>query len=152
MSALSKDLRDRVAKAMGRESSYDVAKRMEVSSSWVRKLWVQLRETGSVLPLARGHRPRKVDGEGERLLRSWIEAQPDLTIVELMKRYAGERGIDVSEPAMRRTLKRMGLSRKKRRSSPRSEKAKRTSPHVKRTLRSGSTGAAEDLFSSTNVA
>jgi transposase len=143
MSALSKDLRQRVAKAMGHESSYDVAKRLDVSSSWVRKLWVQLRETGSFLPLARGHKPRKVDAEGERLLRSWIEAQRDLTIVEMMKRYAGERGIDVSEPAMRKTLKRMGLSRKKRLSLPPSEKVKRTSLRAKRTSRSGSTGAAE---------
>jgi transposase len=114
MGILSKDLRERAAKAMGIESSYEVAARLEVSSSWVRKLWVQLRETGSVLSRQRGHRARKVDIDGEQKIRGWIESQPDLTIAEVMARYAGERGIAVSEPAMRRTLKRMGLSRKKK--------------------------------------
>ena len=141
MAHLSKDLRERAARAMGSESSSEVAARLEVSSSWVRKLWVRLRETGSIAMLPRGHRPRIVDGDGEAMIREWIAVQPDLTIVEIMARYAG---ITVSEPGMRKTLKRMGLSRKKRRSSRRSATAKRTSPRATPTSRGGSDGTADD--------
>lgn len=143
MKILSKDLRERAARAMGVESSYDVAARLEVSSSWVRKLWVRLRETGSVAVRKRGHRPRKVDSDGEQLIRGWIESQSDLTIVEVMARYAAERGIAVSEPAMRKTLNRMGLSRKKRLSSRPSVKAKRTSRHATPTSGDASGGSVE---------
>jgi transposase len=144
MAILSKDLRERAGRAMDVESSYEVAARLEVSSSWVRKLWAQLRATGSVLARARGHRPRKVDAEGERVIREWIAAQPDLTIVEVMARYAAERSIKVSEPAMRKTLKRMGLSRKKRRSSLSNAKAKRTLPRARSTSPSDLGGSGED--------
>jgi transposase len=115
------DLRERVANARGTGSSYEVAKRFAVHDSWVRKIWIRLAATGSVAALPRGgNRARKVDKEGEGLIRVWIVEQPDVTIVEVMARYLVERGIAVSEPAMRRTLNRMGLSRKKRRSLRRS--------------------------------
>ena len=134
------DLRKRVAKAKGTASSYAVAARFEVSSSWVRKLWGKLRATGSLLPGLRGHRARKVDEEGEALIRRWIVEQPDMTIPEVMARYLGERAVAVSEPAMRRTLNRLGLSRKKRRSSPRNAKAKGSSLRATRTSRGGKGG------------
>jgi transposase len=140
MGAMSMDLRERVAKAKGTGSSIEVADRFDVSSSWVRKLWGRLRATGSLLPGLRGHRPRKVDEKGERAIRSWIDEQPDMTIPEVMARYVGERGVAVSEPAMRRTLKRMGLSRKKRRSSRPSAKAKGRSLLATSTSRGGSGG------------
>ena len=115
------DLRERVAKAKGTGTSGQVAERFAVHDSWVRKIWIRLAATGSVAPLSRGgNRPRKVDKEGEVLIRGWIVEQSDMTIVEVMARYLAERGIAVSEPAMRRTLNRMGLSRKKRRSLQRS--------------------------------
>jgi transposase len=140
MAAMSMDLRERVAKAKG--TSFEIAKRFDVSASWVRKLWRLLEATGSLLPGNRGHRPRKVDCEGEAMVREWIAAQPDMTIPEVMARYLGERGISVSEPAMRRTLKRIGLSRKKRRSSQPNAKAKKRSPRATRTSSTASRGAA----------
>ena len=122
------DLRERVAKAKGTGSSYEVAERFAVHDSWVRRIWIRLASTGSVAPLPRGgNRARKVDKEGEAMIRAWIAEQSDMTIVEVMARYFGEREISVSEPAMRRTLKRLGFSRKKRRSSRRSVKAKESS-------------------------
>jgi transposase len=74
------------------------------------------------------------------MIRELIGAQSDMTIPEVMARYLGERGIAVSEPAMRRTLKRMGLSRKKRRSSRPSVKARERSPRATSTSRGGSAG------------
>ena len=138
MAAISMDLRERVAKAKG--TSFEIAARFDVSASWVRKLWRLLKANGSLLPGGRGHRARKVDAEGERMIRDWIAAQSDMTIPEVMARYLGERGVSVSEPAMRRTLRRMGLSRKKRRSSRLSVKAKKRSPRATTTSRVGSGG------------
>jgi transposase len=124
MKALSMDLRERVAKAKGTGSSYAVAERFSVTDSWVRKIWIRARTRGSVAPLPRGgNRARKVDAQGEELVRRWLGEQPDLTIDELRERYLAERQVAVSEPAMRRTVNRMGLSRKKRRSLRRSAKA-----------------------------
>jgi transposase len=134
MKALSMGLRERVAKAKGTGSSYVVAERFSVASSWVRKIWIRARTLGSVAPLPRGgNRARKVDAEGEGLIRQWLGDQPDLTIDELRERYRVERDVTVSEPAMRRTVKRMGLSRKKRRSLRRSAKANASSRPVTRT-------------------
>lgn len=131
MKALSMDLRERVAKAKGTGSSYEVAERFAVTDSWVRKIWIRARTMGSVAPSPRGgNRARKVDASGEELLRRWLTEQPDLTIDELRARYLAERQLAVSEPAMRRTVRRMGFSRKKRRSSRPKGRANGSSPNA----------------------
>lgn len=136
------DLRERVVKAKGTGSSYEVAKRFDVTDSWVRRLWIRFASTGSVAPTPRSrHRPRKVDKEGEGLIRGWIAEQSDMTIVEVMARYLAERAVAVSEPAMRRTLNRMGLSRKKRRSSRPSARANGSSSRATSTSRAVSAGS-----------
>jgi transposase len=140
MGVMSMDLRERVARALGTGSSRVVVERFAVSASWVRKLWNRARTTGSLLPGGRGHPPRKVDAEGERMIRQWVISQPDMTIDEVRERYLTECRVSVSEPAMRRTLRRLGLSRKKRRSSPPNAKAKRTSPCAMPTSHAGSVG------------
>jgi transposase len=143
MKALSMDLRERVAKAKGPGSSYEVAARFAVCDSWVRKIWIRMTATGSVAPLPRGgNRARKVDQEGEVLIRRWVGEQPDLTIDEIRARYLVERHVAVSEPAMRRAVNRLGLSRKKRRSSRPSVKANESSRRATSTSRSGSVGSA----------
>jgi transposase len=73
---------------------------------------------------------------GQLALAAIFEAratQPDLTIDELRERYLAHRQVAVSEPAMRRTVNRMGLSRKKRRSLRKSAKASESSPRATRT-------------------
>ena len=134
MKALSMDLRERVVKAKGTGSSYAGAERFAVASSWVRKIWLRARNTGSVAPLPRGgNRARKVDAQGEAQIREWVAEQPDLTIDELRERYLAARQVTVSEPAMRRTLNRMGLSRKKRLSLRQNARANGSSPSATRT-------------------
>ena len=128
------DLRERVVKAKGTGSSYAVAERFAVASSWVRKIWLRARNTGSVAPLPRGgNRARKVDAQGEAQIREWVAEQPDLTIDELRERYLAAHQVTVSEPAMRRTLNRMGLSRKKRLSLRQNARANGSSPSATRT-------------------
>ncbi len=138
MKAISMDLRERVAKAKGTGSSYEVAERFAVHDSWVRRIWLRFAATGSVAPRPRGgNRARKVDSAGEGLIRDWIAEQSDMTIVEIMARYLAERAIAVSEPAMRRTLNRMGLSRKKRLSLRPSARASGSSSRATRTSHAG---------------
>jgi transposase len=147
------DLRERVARAKGSGSSYEVAERFDVESSWVRKIWIRLAKTGSVAPLPRGgNRGRKVDPQGEQLIRAWIAETADMTIVEVMARYLAEREVSVSEPAMRRTLRRMGFSRKKRRSSQPSGRAKGSSSRATSTLDDDSDGRGVGSSSSTKAA
>jgi transposase len=137
------DLRERVVKAKGTGTSGEVAARFDVNDSWVRRLWLRFAASGSIAPLPRGgNRGRKVDAEGERLIRGWIGEQSDMTIVEVMARYLAERAIAVSEPAMRRTLNRMGLSRKKRRSSRPSARARGSSSRATSTSPDDSGGSA----------
>ena len=136
------DLRERVAKAKGTGSSYEVAARFAVGDSWVRKIWIRHATTGSVAPLPRGgNRARKVDQEGEALIRRWVGEQPDLTTDEIRAIYLVERNVAVSEPAMRRAVNRLGLSRKRRRSSQRSVKPNESSRRAMSTSRSGSAGS-----------
>jgi transposase len=142
MKALSMDLRERVAKAVGTGSSYEVAARFAVHDSWVRRIWIRLRTTGSVAPLPRGgNRARKVDAAGEVLIRGWFDEQPDRTIDEVRGLYFDERQVAVSEAAMRRTVNRLGLSRKKRRSSRPSAKANASSRHATSMSQGGSAGS-----------
>jgi transposase len=47
-------------------------------------------------------------------LRQWLEAQPDLTLKELIERLHARTGRVVSEPTMCRVLRQMGMRRKKR--------------------------------------
>jgi transposase len=144
MRAISMDLRERVARAKGTGSSYEVAARFDVHDSWVRRIWLRLAATGSVAPRPRGgNRARKVDPAGEALIRQWIAAQSDMTIVEVMARYLADRGVAVSEPAMRRTLNRMGLSRKKRLYLRRSAKAKGSCSRATSTSRVDSDGSVD---------
>ncbi len=147
------DLRERVAEAEGTGSSYEVAERFAVHDSWVRRIWIRLRTTGSVAPLERGgNRARKVDPEGKELIRAWVAEEPDLTILEIAARYLAARAVTVSEPAMRRTLNRLGFSRKKRLSSRPNGKANGSSRPATRTSSGASDGLVAGSSSSTRVA
>jgi transposase len=72
-------------------------------------------ETGSVEPRKTkpGRKPA-LDGPALEKLASQVAAQPDATLAELRQRM----GIDVDLAVYCRTLKKLGLTRKKSRSTP----------------------------------
>lgn len=113
--AYSQDLRDRVLGACDRGMpTTEVAEVFEVSSSWVRRLKQRRRETGETAPRpSGGARVRKID---MARLAGLVQEQPDATAKELRERL----GVSCSESAIYAALKRLGLSFKKRRSTPRS--------------------------------
>ena len=111
--AKSQDLRDRViALRHDGRPTQEVAELLGVSKSWVRRVMQTLRETGRTEPLPRGGwRYQKID---PAKLRALWEQQPDATAAELHAKL----GVDCSVSAVDEALRRLGLTFKKRRSTP----------------------------------
>ena len=113
---LSTDLRWRIAHAYerGEGSRAELAQRFAVGKATVDRIIRQARRTGSLDPKKPVGSRRLLDPSDEALVRSWIEAQPDLTQDELAQRFAQETGRSVSRRTMGRVRQRLGLTRKKR--------------------------------------
>lgn len=123
---LSTDLRWRIVEAYerGEGSRADLAQRFAVGKASVDRVIRQARQTGSLAPKKPGGSVRLLSEADEALVRSWIEAQPDLTQDELAQRFAAHTGRSVSRRTMGRVRARLGLTRKKRRCRP----PRRTAP------------------------
>lgn len=121
MEALSLDLRERVAAACddGRRSQPEIAEDFGVSLSFITKLLARRKQTGSVA--AKPHRggvPSAIDAKAQVDLRSIVREDPDATLSELSDSLAERSGVRRSVPVICRTLQRLELPRKKRRSTP----------------------------------
>ncbi len=78
--------------------------------------WKRLkRETGSVVPRPPqgGAMPPRVAPEQSDLVRAIVKEEPDLTIPEAAWEFHRRTGRSVSPSAMGRTLRKLGLTRKK---------------------------------------
>lgn len=121
MEALSLDLRERVAAACdeGSRSQPEIAEDFGVSLSFVTKLLARRKRTGSVAakPHAGGF-ASAIDVKAEAELRSLVREDPDATLAELGDGLAERRGVRRSVPVICRALRRLGLTRKKRRCTP----------------------------------
>ncbi len=120
MKSYSTDLRQRIVHAYERRlgSQRALADLFEVSVSFVEKLLRRHRSTGDVgpQPHAGGHKRRLA--AAETLLREAVRETPDITLADLCTRVAETQGLQGSVPTMCRALQRLGLPRKKRRSTP----------------------------------
>lgn len=118
----SQDLRDRVLAAYDRSmKTKQIAHTFCVSPAWARRVKQCRRENGRTTPLARGGATaRKID---PHRLAGLVAQYPDATLAELRDRL----GVGCSQSAVCRVLKKLGLTFKKRRSTPRNRTA-RTSP------------------------
>jgi transposase len=112
--AYSQDLRDRVIGARDRGMATSViARTFNVSAPWVRRVMQRRREHGETTPRACGGCTHtKID---HARLRELVEQTPDATLAEL-RRDLGHGSLSGIDAALRR----MKLSLKKRRSTPRS--------------------------------
>lgn len=116
---LSRDLRDRIVRAVERGSSIrQAALRFDVSPSAAVKLMRRFRESGSPAPARFGGHRRPILEQHEALLRSILDTKSDTSLVEIraeLHRY----GVAVSATStIGRFLRRAGLTRKKSRSGP----------------------------------
>lgn len=112
---LSDDRRDRIVRAVeSGVSARAAASRFDVSPSSAVKLMQRVRATGSAKPAKYGGYRRPVLEPYEAELRAMVEATPDVTLVEIKRRFA-ERGVLVGITAIHTTLRRLGLRHKKSR-------------------------------------
>ena len=112
---LSQDLRDRIVRAVeGGSSIRQAARRFAVSPSAAVNLMRRVRESGSTAPARFGGHRRPILDEHEGLVRSLLDAKPDMMLGEIQAELA-RRGIVVrATSTILRWLRRAGLTRKKR--------------------------------------
>jgi transposase len=111
------DLRERIVAAVDGKTGTqaEIAKRFEVSVSFVKKLLRLRRKNGSFAPRPHGG-GQKPKFEGPRLeeLKKSVEQCPDATLKELLKRSK----VQASIMAVQRALEKLGCRRKKSRYAP----------------------------------
>lgn len=114
--AYGQDLRDRVL-AMSGAPIREVAARFGVSPSYVSKARARQRDLCDATPgLQRNHVPARLAGLHDAL-RARVAARADATLAELRAWAAAEHGVSVSHQVMWKTLRQVGLTLKKSRST-----------------------------------
>jgi transposase len=115
MKAYSEDLRKKVVQAIEQRgmSKSEAARLFSISLSSVKR-YVRLANQGkSLTPRKGGGRPPIADEATRKLLEEDIRTRPAATVADrrhFLENFAGK---TMSEPTLRRLLKRMGFSRKK---------------------------------------
>ena len=127
----SADLRERVLLACEREEGTRaaIARRFRVCEATVYNWLQQARSAGrrAAKRHAGGSAPR-LDAAGLAVLRALVGEQNDATLAEYAEGLAERTGVRVSAPVLCRTLRRLGLRRKKRRSARPSRSARMSPP------------------------
>ena len=133
--AYSDDLRRRILQAYEQKegSEPDLARRFRVSLGYVKKIRQQRRRTGKMerIPHQPGRKPKFTEPIREQL-RSWLQQQPDLTLVELQEHLLRQAHLPVSVPALWVVLRKIGLRLKKSHSTRKSGTRKPTGSGAKR--------------------
>jgi transposase len=113
MKPYSEDLRTRIVAAINHHegSLRQIARRFRVSLTFVERMMRRHREAGAIGPKPHGggRLPALDDQQRQRLLEL-VRDQPDATLEELRRRLA----VDCSLAAICRTLKGLGITRKKK--------------------------------------
>jgi transposase len=115
MKAYSEDLRQKVVQAVHQRgiSKSQAARLFGISLSSVKR-YARLASQGeSLAPRKGGGRPPIADEATKKLLEEDIHKRPAATVAERRHFLESFAGKSLSEPTLRRLLKRMGLSRKK---------------------------------------
>jgi transposase len=123
--AFSDDLRCRILKAYerGGVSLRELAERFGVSWEYARKIRKhQLRYGRMERVVQKRHGPlSRVTPEIQQELRQQLRAHPDLTLLELQRELHKQRRLFLSKSSLGLWLQRMGLRRKKNRSTPKNK-------------------------------
>jgi transposase len=134
--AFSDDLRRRIltACAGGGVSLRALAERFAVGFEFVRKIRKQQLRTGQMerVPQARHGRASRVTVAVQQQLRGQVREQPDLTLWELQQRIRKSSGVELSKSLLGLWLQRLGLRRKKNRSTRKSKIRKPASSGARR--------------------
>jgi transposase len=115
MKAYSEDLRQKVVEAVQQRgtSKSEAARQFSISLSSVKR-YTRLADRGEPLtPRKGGGRPPIADDATRKLLEEDVRARPAATVGERRHFLRTMAGKSISEPTLRRLLRRMGFSRKK---------------------------------------
>ncbi len=115
MRAYSEDLRKKIVQAIEQRgmSKSQAARLFGISLPSVKR-YVRLAKQGeSLAPRKGGGRPPKADEATKKLLEEDIRSRPAATVSERRQFLESFASKTMSEPTLRRLLKRMGFSRKK---------------------------------------
>lgn len=116
MAAYSIDLRQRILSAWQNKegSQRELAKRFQVSLSFIRDFLRRYRETGEIAAKPQGgDRRSKLNDIEQELLKVMVTKQSDIYLREIQEAIKERTEIDVSISSLSRTLKRLKLNRKK---------------------------------------
>ena len=110
-----------IQKYQGGLDTTDIAEDYGYCVAGVRRVWQRFRETGSLEP-RKGNAGRKpsFDVDALQRLRAEVERRPDATLAELRDAV----GVDADISSYCRALKKLGLTRKKSRSTPASSRVR----------------------------
>ncbi len=113
---VSNDLRERIVASQRQGLSYEeIAARLQVGRATVSRVLRRHRERGDVTPDAHGGgMPAKISDEELAELRNIVERHADRTVDQLRHVWASHRGTTLSRSAMQRSLRRAGLTWKKK--------------------------------------
>ena len=149
----SLDLRERAVALFDEgASSIEVAETLGVSDSWVRKMRLRLARLGHLNPGSPPGKERILSEDDEVVLFLLVGEKPDATLEELVELVAKRLKVRVSISTISRRLIELGLTRKKRLSTP----PKPNDPRFKRSASDScaeaSSGAPRAFSSSTKRA
>jgi transposase len=107
MRAYSNDIRGKIIHAYesGEESQRQIARRFDVSLSFVRDLLRQYRETGIVDPKKPGGSVPKIDSESRKLIIRLVEDNEHLPLSRICQVLAEERQLRVSRSTVWRAMR-----------------------------------------------
>jgi putative transposase len=115
----SMDLRNRAVAMLDEgANSMDVAEALGVSDSWVRKMRLRRDVLGDLAPGSPPGKPRMLTIDDMVELYLLVDEQPDVTLGELAVLMAKRLKVHVSISTLSRRLIELGLTRKKRLSTP----------------------------------
>lgn len=122
MGSYSLDLRARIVKAHLEEGQNKsaVARRFGVSR-WTVERYVKRSATGSLAPTPHPGSNQRLDEAGCELLRAQVHAQHDWTLAQHAAALTAATGIPIKKSSVGNYLKRLGITHKKRVSSPPNE-------------------------------
>ena len=115
MKAYSEDLRKKVVQAVHQRGmpKSQAARLFSISLSSVKRYSRLASQGESLTPKKGGGRPPKADEATKKLLEEDIRRRPAATVAQRRRFLEDFAGKTLSEPTLRRLLKRMGFSRKK---------------------------------------
>jgi transposase len=119
MKPYSLDLREKILAAyLQKEGTIrQLAPRFKVSARFVGELIVRFHRTGSPAPKPHGGgNPPCIDPSHHKVIAELVQQYPDATLQEFCRYFDEKCHITVSKSSMQRTLNKLQLTRKKRRS------------------------------------